>query len=244
MRLGLRRRSHRAPDARALHHLPEPASSLRSRRPTRESLRVKAQTPLGPTHAVRLAPRRRLTARSAEAKAFLVITAENLGDGAFTTQIVGLSLSGLKDMKKNGIQHVAEPAEKQRAIVNDCLENASRAIVNRLAGKYDPFMRTKGRFNRSSGLWLRDCARFQLPDTPLFGSHPDRAHVRDDKPSTWIFKRRREKQCDLALAEANLRYGQLCNARLAFHKPGKVPLAQIGTLQVYAALTVTPLLAS
>ncbi len=144
MRLGLRRRSHRAPDALALHHLPEPASSLRSRRPTRESLRVKAQTPLGPTHAVRLAPRRRLTARSAEAKAFLVITAENLGDGAFTTQIVGLSLNGLKDMKKNGIQHVAEPTDKQRAIVNDCLENASRAIVNRLAGKYDPFMRTKG----------------------------------------------------------------------------------------------------
>jgi hypothetical protein len=82
--------------------------------------------------------------KSAEAKAFLVITAEDLGDGAFTTQIVGLSLNGLKDMGKNGIQHVAEPTEKQRAIVNGCLENASRAIVNRLAGKYDPFMRTKG----------------------------------------------------------------------------------------------------
>ena len=49
--------------------------------------------------------------RSAKAKAFLVITAENLGDGAFTTQIVGMSLNGLKDMKKNGIQHVAEPGE-------------------------------------------------------------------------------------------------------------------------------------
>src|ERR1700680_977857 len=82
--------------------------------------------------------------KSAEAKAFLVITAEDLGDGAFTTQIVGLSLNGLKDMGKNGIQHVAEPAEKQRAIVNGGVENASRAIVNRLAGKYDPFMRTKG----------------------------------------------------------------------------------------------------
>jgi hypothetical protein len=82
--------------------------------------------------------------KSAEAKAFLVITAEDLGDGAFTTQIVGLSLNGLKDMGKNGIQHVAEPAEKQRAIVNGCLENASRALVNRLARKYDPFMRSKG----------------------------------------------------------------------------------------------------
>ena len=82
--------------------------------------------------------------KSAEAKAFLVITTEDLGNGAFATQVVGLSLNGLKDMGKNGIQHVAEPAEKQRAIVNGCLENASRAIVNRLAGKYDPFIRTKG----------------------------------------------------------------------------------------------------
>ena len=82
--------------------------------------------------------------KSAAAKAFLVITAEDLGDGAFTTQIVGLSLNGLKDMGKNGIQHVAEPTEKQRAIVNGCLENASRAIMNRLAGKYDLFMRTTG----------------------------------------------------------------------------------------------------
>src|ERR1022692_1866909 len=81
---------------------------------------------------------------SAEAKVFLVITAEDLSDGAFTTQIVGLSLNGLKDMGKNGIQHVAEPTEKQRAIVNGCLESASRAIVNRLAEKFDPFMRTEG----------------------------------------------------------------------------------------------------
>jgi len=53
--------------------------------------------------------------KSAEAKAFLVITAEDLSDGAFTMQIVGLSLNGLKDMGKNGIQHFAEPTEKQRA---------------------------------------------------------------------------------------------------------------------------------
>ena len=82
--------------------------------------------------------------KSAVAKAFLVITAEDLGNGAFATQVVGLRLNGLKDMGKNGIQHVAEPTEKQRAIVNGCLENASRAIVNRLAGKYAPFMRTEG----------------------------------------------------------------------------------------------------
>jgi hypothetical protein len=82
--------------------------------------------------------------KSAEARAFLVITAEDLGDGAFTTQIVGLSLNGLRDMGKNGIQHVQEPTEKQRAMVNGCLENASRAIVNRLAEKFDPFMRTNG----------------------------------------------------------------------------------------------------
>ncbi len=63
--------------------------------------------------------------KSAEAKVFLVITAEDFGDGAFTTQIVGLSLNGLKEMRKNGIQHVAGPTEKQRAIVNGCLENAS-----------------------------------------------------------------------------------------------------------------------
>jgi hypothetical protein len=73
-----------------------------------------------------------------------VIIAEDLSDGAFTTQIVGLSLNGLRDMGKNGIQHVTEPTEKQRAIVNGCLENASRAIVNRLAEKFSPFMRTKG----------------------------------------------------------------------------------------------------
>jgi hypothetical protein len=82
--------------------------------------------------------------KSAEAKAFLVITAEDLGDGAFTTQVVGLSMNGLKDMGKNGIQHVAKPTEQQRAIVNGCIENASRAIVNRLAERIDPFMRTKG----------------------------------------------------------------------------------------------------
>src|ERR1035438_10504887 len=81
---------------------------------------------------------------SAEAKVFLVITAEDLSDGAFTTQIVGLSLNGLKDMGKNGIQHGAEIPEKQRAIVNGCLESASRAIVNRMAEKFDPFMRTEG----------------------------------------------------------------------------------------------------
>ena len=44
--------------------------------------------------------------------AFLVITAEDLGDGAFITKIVGLSLNGLKEMGKNGIKHVEEPAEK------------------------------------------------------------------------------------------------------------------------------------
>ena len=82
--------------------------------------------------------------RSAEAKAFLVITAEDRSDGAFTTQLVGLSLNALKDMGKNGIPHVAKLTEKQRAIVNGCLENASRAIVNRLAEKFDPFMRTQG----------------------------------------------------------------------------------------------------
>ena len=82
--------------------------------------------------------------KSAEAKAFLVITAEDLGDEAFTTQVVGLSLNGLKDMGKNGIQHFAKPTAEQRAIVNGCIENASRAIVNRLAEKFDPFMRTKG----------------------------------------------------------------------------------------------------
>jgi len=58
--------------------------------------------------------------------------------------IIGLSLHGLKDMGKNGIQHVAAPTEKQRAIVNGCLENASRAMVNRLAEEFSPFMRTKG----------------------------------------------------------------------------------------------------
>ena len=82
--------------------------------------------------------------KSAEAKAFLVISAEDLSDGAFTTQIGGLSLNGLKDMRKNGIQHVAEPTEKQRAIVNGCLENASRTIMNRVAEKFAPFMRIKG----------------------------------------------------------------------------------------------------
>jgi len=82
--------------------------------------------------------------KSAEAKVFLMITAEDLGDGAFTTQIVGSSLNGLRDMGKHGIQHIAEPTEKQRAIVNGCLENASRAIVNRLSEKFDPLMRTKG----------------------------------------------------------------------------------------------------
>jgi hypothetical protein len=55
-----------------------------------------------------------------------------------------LSLNGLKDMGKNGIPHVAVPTEKQRALVNGCLENASRAMVNRMAEKFDPFMRTKG----------------------------------------------------------------------------------------------------
>jgi hypothetical protein len=79
---------------------------------------------------------------------------------------------------------------------------------------------------------------------PLFGSHPDRAHIRDDKPSTWILNAVRRSKCDLALAEANLRYSQLSNAKLAFHKPGKVPLPQIGTLRVCDGLTATPLLAS
>jgi len=41
-----------------------------------------------------------------------------------------LSLNGLKDMGKNGIPHIAEPTEEQRAIVNGCLENVSRAMVN------------------------------------------------------------------------------------------------------------------
>jgi hypothetical protein len=82
--------------------------------------------------------------RSAEAKPFLVITAEDLSDGAFTTQLVVLSLNGPKDMGKNGIQHVEKPTEKQRAVVNGCLESAARAIVNRIAEKYDPFARTKG----------------------------------------------------------------------------------------------------
>lgn len=41
--------------------------------------------------------------KSAEAKAFLVIMAEDLGNGALATQIVSLSLNGLKDMGKNGI---------------------------------------------------------------------------------------------------------------------------------------------
>ena len=64
--------------------------------------------------------------------------------GAFATQIVGLSLNGLKDMRKNGVRHVSEPTEEQRAIVNGCLENTSRAMVNRLAEKLSPFTRTKG----------------------------------------------------------------------------------------------------
>jgi hypothetical protein len=50
--------------------------------------------------------------KSAAAKALLVITAEDLSDGAFTTQIVGLSLNGLKDMGRNGVHYVAEPKEK------------------------------------------------------------------------------------------------------------------------------------
>ena len=54
---------------------------------------------------------------SADAKAFLVVTAEDLGDGAFMTKIVGLSLNGLKDMGKNGIPHMAEPTEKR---TGDC----------------------------------------------------------------------------------------------------------------------------
>ena len=73
---------------------------------------------------------------SAEAKVFLVITAADLSDGAFATQIVGLSLNGLKDMRKNGVRHVSEPTEEQRAIVNGCLENTSRAMVDRLAQKF------------------------------------------------------------------------------------------------------------
>src|SRR5580700_8465371 len=79
--------------------------------------------------------------KSAEAKVFLVITAEDVSDGAFAAQIIGLSLNGLKDMRKNGIQHVAQPTESQRAIVNGCLENTSRAMVNRLAEKFSPFTR-------------------------------------------------------------------------------------------------------
>jgi hypothetical protein len=81
---------------------------------------------------------------SARAKAFLVITAEDVSDGAFTTQIIGLSLNGLKDMGKNGILHITHLTEKQREIVNGCLENASRAIVNRMAEKFAPFMAVKG----------------------------------------------------------------------------------------------------
>ena len=60
------------------------------------------------------------------------------------TQIIGLSLNGLKDMGKNGIQHITHLTEKQREIVNGCLENASRAIVNRMAEKFAPFMAVKG----------------------------------------------------------------------------------------------------
>ena len=97
--------------------------------------------------------------KSADAKAFLAITAEDLSDGAFTTQIAGLTLNGLKDMGKNGIQYVAEPTEKQRAIVNGWFENASRAMVNRLAEKFDPFMQTKGPFNRASGRHRWNVAR-------------------------------------------------------------------------------------
>jgi len=50
--------------------------------------------------------------KAVAAKALHVITADDLGDGAFTTQIAGVSLIRLKkDLGRNGIQHVTEPAE-------------------------------------------------------------------------------------------------------------------------------------
>ena len=59
--------------------------------------------------------------KSTEAKAFLVIAAEEWNPACLGTH--------------------GEPA----GIVNGCLENASRAIVNRVADKFDPsIMQTKG----------------------------------------------------------------------------------------------------
>jgi len=87
--------------------------------------------------------------KSAEAKAFLVIAAEDLSDGAFTDSNCELESERAEGRGKNGISHVAEPTEKQRALVEGCLENASRAMVNRLAEKkLSPSTRTKGRFNQ------------------------------------------------------------------------------------------------
>jgi hypothetical protein len=81
---------------------------------------------------------------AALAKAFLVITAEDVSDGKFATRIIGISLNALKDMAKNGIRHAARPSEREREIVNACLENASRGMVERLAEKFNPFARVKG----------------------------------------------------------------------------------------------------
>jgi hypothetical protein len=53
--------------------------------------------------------------RSAEAKAFLVITAEDLSDGAFTTQLVGLSLNGLKRQRCGVVSEAG-----------DCVSRSSR----------------------------------------------------------------------------------------------------------------------
>src|SRR5262249_18357744 len=66
--------------------------------------------------------------RAALAKAFLVITAEDVSDGQFATRIIGISLNALRDMAKNGIRHAERPSEREREIVNACLENASRGM--------------------------------------------------------------------------------------------------------------------
>jgi len=80
---------------------------------------------------------------AALAKEFLVITAEDVSDGKFATRIIGISLNALKDMAKNGIRHAERPSEREREIVNACLENASRGIVERVAEKFNPFARVK-----------------------------------------------------------------------------------------------------
>ena len=81
---------------------------------------------------------------AALAKAFLVITAEDVSDGKFATRIIGISLNALKDMAKNGIRHAARPLEREREIVNACLENSSRGMIERVAEKINPFARVKG----------------------------------------------------------------------------------------------------